>query len=229
MACFAIWPVTHRYGRKWALVVCSIIFCIGALIQTIKTQSRPAFYVGRVIAGIGLGGSSVVVPMYSGEMSPARLRGQIGSFYQLMFTLGIFTSYWVDYGVANNIADSKSSQWQIPVGLQLLPAGLLGLGMLTLKESTRWLTTQGQYEKAWESLKWIRADDSEETQLEMDEIRAGVEYDAHAKEGFRLIGMFGFSPLSISASVGRHQAHDPSYGISRRFRTMGIPERNSWV
>lgn len=78
LACFAIWPVTHRYGRKWALVVCSSIFCIGALIQTIKTGSRSAFYVGRIIAGIGLGGSSVIVPMYSAEMVPARLRGQIG-------------------------------------------------------------------------------------------------------------------------------------------------------
>lgn len=78
LACFAIWPVTRRYGRKWALVVCSFIFCIGALIQTIKTESRSAFYVGRVIAGIGLGGSSVIVPMYSAEMAPAPLRGQIG-------------------------------------------------------------------------------------------------------------------------------------------------------
>lgn len=113
-----------------------------------------------------------------------------------MFTLGIFTSYWVDYGVANNISDSKPSQWQIPIGLQLLPAGLLGLGMLTLKESTRWLTMRGQYQKAWESLKWIRADDSEITQLEMDEIRAGVEYEAHAKEGFRLTGMLAISHLT---------------------------------
>lgn len=97
VACFAIWPVTHRWGRKWSLIVCSIIFIIGAIIQTVNTHSRAAFFVGRVVAGVGLGGSSVVVPMFSGEMTPKHIRGQVGSFYQLMFTLGIFTSYWYTY------------------------------------------------------------------------------------------------------------------------------------
>ena len=88
LACFAIWPVTHRFGRKWALVLCSTIFVVGAIIQTINTHSFSAFLAARFIAGIGLGGSSVVVPMFSSEMAPKELRGQIGSFYQLFYTLG---------------------------------------------------------------------------------------------------------------------------------------------
>lgn len=96
VACFFIWPVTHKLGRKWALVICSTIFCIGVVIQTVQTHSTTAFYIARVIAGIGLGGSSVVVPMFSSEMSPKSMRGQIGSFYQLFYTFGIFTSYWVE-------------------------------------------------------------------------------------------------------------------------------------
>lgn len=89
LACFAIWPVTHKFGRKWALVICSTIFVVGAMIQTINTHSFAAFLVARVIAGIGLGGSSVIVPMFSSEMSPKQLRGQIGSFYQLFYTFGM--------------------------------------------------------------------------------------------------------------------------------------------
>ena len=80
--------------------------------------------------------------------------------------------------------------WQIPVGLQLLWAGLLGLGMFTLKESTRWLTSVGRHEEAWESLKWIRADDGIATRLEMEEIRTGVTLERHATEGFRVQGKF---------------------------------------
>lgn len=204
VACFAIWPIAYRYGRRSAIAVCSLIFCIGAVIQTINTHSRPAFYVARVIAGLGLGGSSVVVPMFSSEMTPKQLRGQIGSFYQLMFTFGIFTSYWVGYGVAQNISKAETRQWQIPVGLQLMPAALLGLGMLTLKESTRWLTSRGRHDEAWESLKWIRADDSEETQVEMENIRAGVEYEAHAKEGFKfteLVDKHNFRRTATAAAV----------------------------
>jgi hypothetical protein len=104
---------------------------------------------------------------------------------------GIFTSYWVDYGVS--LGKSNTKQWQIPIGLQLIPAALLGLGMLTLKESTRWLTKKGRHEEAWESLKWIRADDSEATQEEMEEIRLGVEHEAHATEGFQFKGKSCFS------------------------------------
>ncbi|CAK3942587.1 general substrate transporter [Lecanosticta acicola] len=204
VACFAIWPVTHRWGRKWSLIVCSIIHIVGATIQTVNTHSRAAFFVGRVIAGLALGGSSVVVPMFSGEMAPKHIRGQVGSFYQLMFTLGIFTSYWIDYGVAKHIPKTQARQWQIPLGLQILPAALLGLGMLTLKESTRWLTSRGRYDDAWESLTWIRADSSEETHLEMDEIRAGVEYEAHAKRGFHfkeLLAPCNLKRLSTAAAV----------------------------
>ena len=64
----------------------SAVFCIGALIQTINTGSLAAFYVARVIAGLGLGASTVVIPMFSSEMVPKELRGQIGSFFQWFFT-----------------------------------------------------------------------------------------------------------------------------------------------
>ncbi|TKA29020.1 hypothetical protein B0A50_03432 [Salinomyces thailandicus] len=189
VACFFIWPITYKIGRKWSIAICSLVFCVGAAIQTAQTHSTSAFYVGRVIAGLGLGGSSVVVPMFSSEMTPKQIRGQVGSFYQLMFTLGIFTSYWIDWGVNRDFAKSESKMWQLPVGLQLLWAGLLGLGMFTLKESTRWLTSKGRHEEAWQSLVWIRADDGPATQAEMEEIRAGVEHEAHAREGFRMIEM----------------------------------------
>jgi len=84
VACFFVWPLTNWLGRRKALMLSSFVFCIGAMIQTIETGSLSAFYVGRVIAGLGLGASSVVVPMFSSEMVPKHMRGQIGSFYQLV-------------------------------------------------------------------------------------------------------------------------------------------------
>lgn len=81
-----------------------------------------------------------------------------------------------------------TSQWQIPIGLQILPAFLLGVGMLTLKESTRWLTSKGRHDEAWESLVWIRGSDSQATVDEMEEIRTGVAVEAHEREGFHFKG-----------------------------------------
>jgi sugar porter (SP) family MFS transporter len=175
----------------------SFVFCIGALIQTINTHSLSAFYVARVIAGLGLGSATVVVPMFSSEMTPKELRGQIGSFFQWFFTFGIFVSYWIDYAVARTIPKTEAKQWQIPIGLQLVPAAFLGLGMITLKESVRWLTKKGRHEEAWKSLQWIRADSSQVTEDEMEEIRIGVEMEARATEGFQFKGMFGrgFQPV----------------------------------
>jgi hypothetical protein len=82
-------------------------------------------------------------------------------------------------------------QWQIPIGLQIVPAAFLGLGMLTLKESTRWLTQKGRHEEAWESLKWVRADDTQDVADEMEEIRTGVEIEERETEGFQIKGKPG--------------------------------------
>lgn len=184
VACFLAWPLTDRLGRRKALMISSVVFCVGALIQTVNTHSLVAFYIARVVAGLGLGTATVVVPMFSSEMSPKEIRGKIGSFFQWFFTFGIFVSYWVDYGVA--LGESNSRQWQIPIGLQLVPGALLGLGMLTLKESTRWLTKKGRHEEALESLMWIRADSSQAVLDEMEDIRVGVQMEVHATEGFRV-------------------------------------------
>ena len=113
-----------------------------------------------------------------------------------MYTIGILISYWCDYGVAQGLP-SESRQWQIPIGLQLIPGALLGIGMLTLKESVRWYTMNGHHEKAWESLKWIRASDSPKVREEMEEIRVGVAMEKRAKEGFRFKGR-SHSPLSLT-------------------------------
>lgn len=163
-----------------------------------------AFYVGRVVAGLGLGAASVVVPMFSSEMAPKEIRGQIGSFFQLFFTFGIFTSYWVDYAVLKLVSPSTSRQWQIPIALQIIPAALLGLGMFTLTESVRWLTKKGRHDEAWASLQWIRADSSQATVEEMEEIRAGVEMERHATEGLtvsELLEKPNISRLATAALV----------------------------
>ncbi|KAK2761712.1 hypothetical protein FQN54_001540 [Arachnomyces sp. PD_36] len=182
--CFTIWPITTWLGRRSALIISSIVFTVGTIIQTVNSHQIGAFYAGRVIAGFGVGAATVLVPMYSAEMAPKNIRGRLGACFQLFFAIGIMIAYWVTYAVSTH-RESNTTQWQIPVGLQLLPAGLLLFGMLTVKESTRWYAKNGKLEKARESLKWVRGgDETEELQLEFDEIVAGVEEEARIKEAF---------------------------------------------
>ncbi|KAI8629594.1 putative MFS sugar transporter [Xylariaceae sp. FL1651] len=147
-----------------------------------NTGSLVAFYVARVISGIGVGMATVIIPMYSAEMAPKEIRGQLGSMFQFFFTLGVMTSYWVDYGVTFHVP-AISRQWQIPIGLQLVPGGVLGLGMVLTKESTRWLAKRGKHEQGMESLIWVRGGDSSEVQEEYAEIVAGIREEELATEG----------------------------------------------
>jgi MFS family permease len=115
-------------------------------------------------------------------MSPKEIRGQLGSLFQFFFTLGVMTSYWIDYAVEQHVEPSDR-QWQIPIGLQLVPAGILGFGMLFLKESVRWLASKGRHEEALQSLIWIRGEDTPEVRAEMAEILDGIAAEVQATEG----------------------------------------------
>ena len=78
---------------------------------------------------------------------------------------------------------SITRQWQIPVSMQIIPGALLFLSMFTLKESVRWLVKKGRSDEAWESLTWIRGDDSQETRDEFDLIGLGVNQEFAVTEG----------------------------------------------
>lgn len=94
VGCFLIFPLASRFGRRLSMQASALVFVIGAVVQTVVTHHLSSFYVGRVVAGLGVGGASVLVPLYASEMSPKHLRGSIGSGYQFLFTWGIFCSYW---------------------------------------------------------------------------------------------------------------------------------------
>ncbi|KIY53412.1 general substrate transporter [Fistulina hepatica ATCC 64428] len=233
VGCFIVWPINRLWGRRGALMICSLVFCIGVILETINTHSLAAFYVGRVVAGLGLGGSSVVITMFNAEMSPKHLRGRIGSFYQWMYTFGIFLSYWVDYGVEEHVA-STAKQWQIPIGLQLVPGALLGIGMLTLRESVRWLEKTGRHEEAWENLKWIRADDSQVVRDEMEEIKANIDEERRATAGFRIHELlekdnmrrlaFAFGIFTAQQSVGASALANAYLQLTRFLQAYYSPE-----
>jgi len=97
LACFMIFPITAKFGRRKAIMLSSSIMVLGVIIQTLNTHSLASWYISRIIAGFGQGGCSVVVPIFCAEMAPKEIRGRLGSMYQWMYTLGIFTSYWGDY------------------------------------------------------------------------------------------------------------------------------------
>jgi MFS family permease len=164
LSALSIFWVSERFGRKKTVQAAMTVFCVGVTLQVVPSHSLICFYTGRFVAGLGLGAGTAVVPAYNAEMAPKEIRGKLGSGMQWLFALGVMLSYWIDYAVKITLPVS-SKQWQIPVGLQMVPAGILAIGLFAMPESVRWLAKKRRFDEAWESLKWMRASDGRRISL----------------------------------------------------------------
>lgn len=129
-------PAGDRLGRKQTILIGSIIFMIGGALQT-AAQSLHYLYAGRAIAGLGVGMLVMIIPLYQAELAHPSIRGRVTSLQQFMLGIGAFIASWAAFGCYTNFGDHDSRQWRIPLGIQLLPAVLLGGLILLFPESPR--------------------------------------------------------------------------------------------
>jgi sugar porter (SP) family MFS transporter len=148
---------SYFLGRRKSLFAFSFVFLIGAGIMLAANADRglAPILAGRVLAGIGVGGASNMVPIYISELSPPAIRGRLVGLYELGWQIGGLVGFWINYGVNTTLAPTRS-QWLIPFAVQLIPGGLLFLGVFWIKESPRWLFANGRREEAMKTLCWIR-------------------------------------------------------------------------
>ncbi|KAG7284070.1 hypothetical protein NEMBOFW57_010431 [Staphylotrichum longicolle] len=148
---------SYFLGRRKSLFVFSLVFLLGAGIMLAASGERglAPILAGRVLAGIGVGGASNMVPIYISELAPPAVRGRLVGIYELGWQIGGLVGFWINYGVNTTLAPTRS-QWMIPFAVQLIPGGLLFLGVFWIKESPRWLFANGQREEATKILCWIR-------------------------------------------------------------------------
>ncbi|KAJ5082266.1 hypothetical protein N7532_011309 [Penicillium argentinense] len=176
--------INDRIGRRYSLMLFSVVFLIGAAIQVGAHHAIGQIYGGRVIAGLGIGGMSSITPVFVSENCPPEQRGRIAGLFQEFLVIGSTFAYWLDYGVALRIPEG-TSQWRIPVAIQLIPGGLMLIGLFFLKESPRWLMKQGRQDEALASLAYIRNEsvDNDDVRKEIAEIHAAIEEETTATEG----------------------------------------------
>jgi MFS transporter, SP family, sugar:H+ symporter len=117
-------------GRKWGLIFTCLVFSVGVAMQT-GTLNWAAFNIGRVIAGLGVGLVSMLVPMYQSECSPKWIRGAVVSCYQWAITIGLLLAAIFSNGFQ---ARRDHSSWRIPLGIQFVWAFILAAGMFFLPE-----------------------------------------------------------------------------------------------
>jgi MFS family permease len=103
-----------------------------------------------MIRGVGIGASSVVCPVYIAEIAPEKLRGRLGTLFQLGIVTGIFLTLFINkliQGMGDE-AWNVASGWRWMLGMEVVPA-LIFIGLLfTVPESPRWLAQQGRSDEA---------------------------------------------------------------------------------
>jgi len=165
-------PVGDILGRKRGIIFASLIFSIGVAMQTAST-AMPLFIIGRVVAGVGVGLVSCLVPMYQSECAPKWIRGAVVAGYQWAITIGLLLS-----AIVNNTTESRDnhSSYRIPIAVQFVWAAVLAGGMAILPESPRWLIKKGRNDAAARALSRLTSlpPDDPVVQADLNDIKANL-------------------------------------------------------
>lgn len=138
-------PVADGLGRRYAIMIWNVVFIVGVIIQIATEYAWYQIVIGRLIAGFGVGGLSVLTPMYQSETAPRQIRGALVSAYQLFITLGIFLANLVNLGTE---ARPDRSSWRITMGVGFIFPVIMALGMLILPETPRYDYRKGRVDRA---------------------------------------------------------------------------------
>ncbi|KAI5246632.1 quinate permease [Aureobasidium subglaciale] len=187
----AAYASAYFLGRKRSLWVFVTVFMVGAGIMLVaKDGNLSPILAGRVLAGVGVGGASMIVPIYISEISPPAIRGRLVGIYELGWQLGGLVGFWINYALTQTMGPSRR-QWQIPFAVQLIPGGLLMIGALWLKESPRWLYSKGRREEGLKNLCYIRQLDSNDVYI-VEEVAS---IDAAHEQQVSTIGVGFWKPF----------------------------------
>ncbi|MDP9148240.1 MAG: sugar porter family MFS transporter, partial [Acidobacteriota bacterium] len=121
--------------------------------------SWPMLLIARFIGGLGIGGSSVLGPVYIAELAPAKLRGRLVGLFQVNIVLGILLAYFSNYVIGG--LGLGASEWRWQFGVATVPAILFLIMLFGIPPSSRWLVTQKRVEEARSVLESMGAEDPE--------------------------------------------------------------------
>ena len=145
-------PVSTSYGRLLSMRITSYFFVLGSGLETLAA-TVPVMSIGRLLAGVGAGASTVIVPLYISEIAPPKERGLFGSMTQVTINVGILVTQTLGYYL------SRGSMWRIILGVGAGIGLVQGLGLCFVPESPAWLAAHQNPQRAARTLQRIRGSD----------------------------------------------------------------------
>lgn len=154
--------LSDKFGRKKILMLSAIIFACSSA-GAAFAGSYLTLVIWRVLAGIGIGLTSLITPLYIAEMAPAEVRGRLVSVNQLAITIGIFVVYFINAAIASGSSQAwnVSVGWRWMMGIGIIPSALFILALIPAGESPRWLHQQGKEKQALDVLKKVESSDED--------------------------------------------------------------------
>ena len=134
-----------RYGRRKTLFLLAALYFISALGSGMSWDWH-SFLFFRFVGGLGVGGASVVSPMYIAEISPAKYRGRLVAVAQLNIVFGMLLAYFSNYIISG--LDLGALEWRWMFGVEAVPAALFFVLLFANPRSPRWLISVKKIEEA---------------------------------------------------------------------------------
>ena len=157
-----------RLGGRESLRILAGFYIISAL-GCAFAWNWPSLLIFRFIGGLGIGGSSVLGPVYIAEIAPARWRGLLVGSFQINIVIGILVAYLSNYLI--ELGSFGMNEWRWQLGIAAAPAILFLIMLFGIPRSARWLVTQYRIPEARQVLEKLGSDNP---QGELDEIVASV-------------------------------------------------------
>ncbi|CAN1561449.1 ProP Permeases of the major facilitator superfamily [Flavobacteriaceae bacterium] len=202
-------PISDKYGRIIVLKYSALLYAFSAVLSAIA----PSFFIlvfARMLAGIGVGISLIIAPMYIAEIAPADKRGKMVSFNQLNIVIGLsvafFTNYLIVYLAGSNSGwvetlKIREYNWRWMLGIEFVPAILYYFLLFFVPQSPRWLIMKGKFNEALDIMKTIG--DEKEAEKLVTEIKESIELDSTPKEKISIKELFEPSmKLVITIGIG---------------------------
>ncbi|HTV58749.1 MAG TPA: sugar porter family MFS transporter [Verrucomicrobiae bacterium] len=185
----------QKYGGRETLRFLALCYVISAL-GCAFAWDWTTLLIFRFIGGVGIGGSSVLGPVYIAEIAPAKWRGRLVGTFQINIVIGILLAYFSNYCVARWIGGPEDWRWMF--GVSGIPALLFLVLLFTIPQSPRWLATKNRSEEAHEVLSLIGAENPEG---ELAEIMASIHLERSQKQERLFSRKYAF-PLFLAISLG---------------------------
>ena len=148
----------QKWGGRETLRLLAVFYVLSAL-GCAFAWNWYVLLAARFIGGLGIGGSSVLGPVYIAELAPAKLRGRLVGLFQINIVIGILLAYFSNYCIARIGLGAAEWRWQF--GVAALPAVLFLVMLLGIPPSSRWLVTQNRVTEARSVLQLMGAENPE--------------------------------------------------------------------